>query len=676
MRGQSLDEVLALKEWRKIIDDSIAAIAPHIGGDGNIILVNPHESQRVSAIELNLQGLKVDCNYQLKGSDGQLSQCQVKSCGGVVSLIVMPKLEPFQIKAFSLVEGRSAESDLKLCRNSGDYVLSNANLMVKVSEFGEIYSIIDKNSNKEWLKSPIAYHVLGEHPSQYPAWNMDWKDRKKSPKKVVTRGAVEIVEDGVIRKTLRITTLLGKSKLVKELSLSAHAETLDCVERIDWSERGVSLKLAINANVASPTLFTNWETCQVPRGVNNEKLYEMPSRYWVDLKNDKEGLSILENCKYGYDRPDVNTVRMTLLYTPKGAIGAKFYDQRCQDFGRHVIKYSIYPHGANGSVDNLAKALNRQPLAYKAEGAREDVKELRLFEVDGNRLGVLAVKKSEDDSGYIIRLYNRECQDVTARVVLYGSAISAWQVNGIEESMASLDMIDGGVTVNVQANAICSLLIKTDTAHQKTPQQSARIECSGRLIGEYFPKEQILEQITSGNLIFNVASAAESNSMPCNGQSIELGGGYSTLSILVASKNNCNLRLMFACDQKSIAAVDTAIMSCGGFVGQFDKVVWRLKPRLHEKFKRDYLWLNRYKRMKNGNVTQGKIAHYTTHTHNDGQDQYYGYGYIQQLDIPIPNGADSVIFPTNEAINILAVTLSLQKATVVDIAAKVDEFEI
>ena len=49
-----------------------------------------------------------------------------------------------------------------------------------------------------------------------------------------------------------------------------------------------------------------------------EKLFEVPAQNWVDLtdKNGDWGVSVLSECKYGWDKYKDNTLRMTVLHSP------------------------------------------------------------------------------------------------------------------------------------------------------------------------------------------------------------------------------------------------------------------------------------------------------------------------------------------------------------------------
>lgn len=57
----------------------------------------------------------------------------------------------------------------------------------------------------------------------------------------------------------------------------------------------------------------------IKRGNNTEKAYEVCAQQWADMTapDNSYGISILNNCKYGWDKPNDNTLRLTLFHSPK-----------------------------------------------------------------------------------------------------------------------------------------------------------------------------------------------------------------------------------------------------------------------------------------------------------------------------------------------------------------------
>ena len=663
------DEILAMKEWAQIIEDGLTRIAPHIKGGGDILIFNPCECARNTVSEIVVDNLEKGKNYALKDCDGNIYPAQIKD-GNI--LAVQPFMNAFEIKKFELVVADKAETDLSLKITDTDYILENRFLQVKVNFDGEIYSVVNKENGEQILAKPLSYHLMKERPAQYPAWNMDWKDRKKSPYKILSKVDVKVVEDGPVRKTLEITVRTKKSVLVKELSLSKDCKTVDFVEKIDWRDSGFSLKLNLQTTYDNPKAVYNWESCVAERGVNNSSRYEVPSRYWADIKNGGCGVAILEDCKYGYDRPNASCLRMTLLYTPKSLASAGFLDQRAQDFGRHTIKYSIYPHTAD-EVDMRAKILNRPNRIYRAKCAEGGCADTELISFDGEKARLLALKQAESGEGIILRLYGRQGKEYKGKVRVKFGADKVYEVNGLEEIIREIPLDGGAFEIDINAGSVHSYLIKTNFVTDVPDQKNIVLPLNCGIIGNILPEELIPGTIVSGNVRFAIKKGG-SDCVRCGGQTIDIGGEYKNVSMLVFADEKTTFGIGMVKDGGKTTVTRT-VASSTEFIGQYDTRVWKRTPGHAAEYKRDYVWRNKCVGVKEGYVNGDKVAYYTTHTHKRGSDVYYRYGYIYQIDL-VTDGADKLILPDNADIKILAATAYNGDCRIADITRKADRYEI
>ena len=68
-------------------------------------------------------------------------------------------------------------------------------------------------------------------------------------------------------------------------------------------------------------------------------------------------MTLLNDSRYGWDKPNDHTLRLSLLYSPKPDRGYVY--QASQDYGHHVFTYSIIGH--EGMLD-AAKAVRRSDM--------------------------------------------------------------------------------------------------------------------------------------------------------------------------------------------------------------------------------------------------------------------------------------------------------------------------
>ena len=75
----------------------------------------------------------------------------------------------------------------------------------------------------------------------------------------------------------------------------------------------------------------------------------------------------MNNGKYGWDKPSDNTLRLTLLHTPKTDKGYTYQDR--QDFGYHTFTYSLLPH--QGELDKAEVVSKAEVLNQTLKASRQ-----------------------------------------------------------------------------------------------------------------------------------------------------------------------------------------------------------------------------------------------------------------------------------------------------------------
>lgn len=111
------------------------------------------------------------------------------------------------------------------------------------------------------------------------------------------------------------------------------------------------------------------------------------------------GVAVLNDCKYGWDKPSDDNLRLTLLHTPT-ADGDYFPFQSALDIGHHRFTYSIVGHAgdyAAGEVVRKGEQLNQRLLTFSAPRHSGVLGRSYGFvsSSDGG-VAVKAVKKAED----------------------------------------------------------------------------------------------------------------------------------------------------------------------------------------------------------------------------------------------------------------------------------------
>src|SRR5262249_27304028 len=153
----------------------------------------------------------------------------------------------------------------------------------------------------------------------------------------------------------------------------------------DWNSRQCALKAVFPLAAGNPKATYGIQAGTVERENNNEKKYEFPHHQWQDLTSTDGsfGASILDDSKYGSDKPDDHTLRLTLIYTP--GTRENFQDQGTQDTGRHEILYALGSHAGDWKKNNTpqqAARLNQPLLAFAVPRHAGNSKTLSLASIN------------------------------------------------------------------------------------------------------------------------------------------------------------------------------------------------------------------------------------------------------------------------------------------------------
>ena len=99
----------------------------------------------------------------------------------------------------------------------------------------------------------------------------------------------------------------------------SRADRIDFYNEIDWQSTNALLKAEFPLSVSNPEATYDLGIGSVKRGNNTQTAYEVYAQYWADLTdaNGSYGVSVLNDSKYGWDKPNDHTIRLTLLHTPE-----------------------------------------------------------------------------------------------------------------------------------------------------------------------------------------------------------------------------------------------------------------------------------------------------------------------------------------------------------------------
>lgn len=662
------DEFIAMNGFSEVMKNSISAISGKLNTmvDGRAIVVyNPVAIAREDVVTAELSYPKIPVNVKVTDKDGSVLSSQIiSSKGNTISLIFLAKLPAAGLSVFSVSE--TIEKQVPSVIKVTDRTLENSFFRVRIDENGDIASIYDKRAAREVLSKPASLQFQREAPSAWPSWNMDWNDRKNPPVDFMNNEvSVKIVEQGPVRVALEVTKKGRNSEIKQIISLAAGeaGRVIEVKNKIDWQSKEVSLKAAFPTSVVNEFATYSLNTAAVKRTTNNDVKFEVPGRQWIDITDrpNNYGVSILEDCKYGSDKPDNSTLRLTLMYTPRAN---SYVYQGTQDWGIHDVKYGIYAHVGDWAYAKTpwqGSFLNNPPIAFESTKHTGTLgKEISLVRINTSQVDVMAVKKAEESGYYIIRvneLYGKEATGVS--ISLPGKIVDAYEVNGQEKKIGSADFSGGNLNFNITKFLIRSFAVKlenTTESSSKLIQAFVQLpfnedgmsfdtkRSDGNVEGGFtLPAELLPSEVVSEDIRFSIGNKADGqmNMIAAKGQKISLpAGSYNKVYILAAATEDTQGDF-----KAGNLTSRTSIQNYTGFVGQhYNRLLYfnNLKvASINPAFtKRD------------------NIAWFASHTHSPQSNEAYRYSYLYKYEISLPNGAKTITLPVNSKIKVFAVTVA------------------
>ena len=360
---------------------------------------------------------------------------------------------------YRLVDG---PGDAGLDVPADDFVLDNEHLRAEFDERGEIISLIDKARGRECINAERRGNVLQmfeDMPGVFDAWDIE--EHYEDTEFDLPPATVEVLERGPVESALRIRRTFFGSTMTQDVVLAAGARRVEFRTWIDWHEQHKVLKMRFHTAVRArqATYDIAYANIQRPTTRNNsyEKAkFEVCGHQWMDLSQTDFGLSLLTDCKYGYEAFG-GRIGLTFLKGPK-------YPDPQSDQEEHRFTYALFPHAGSwigaGTIEE-AGDLNDPMDAVVVDAHPGRLPSRHAFlELDAPGVTLEAVKQAEDGDGLIVRIVERHGAQTTVRLSLPGGIAGACECNLLEDDEADVAVDDGAITFDIQPYEIRTLKIK------------------------------------------------------------------------------------------------------------------------------------------------------------------------------------------------------------------------
>jgi alpha-mannosidase len=584
---------------------------------------------------------------------------------------------------FAVYDVRSAKeaSQLPSIAIASGINLRNDRYSVTVNDNGDVASIHDNKAGRELLSQPIVWELFKDKPQRWPAWEIQYEDLQVPPQVLTDpKAVIRVVENGPVRATIEVTRHWGQSTFVTRISLETGARRVEFHNDVDWREKETLLKVAVRPTTPGESVTYDLGLGVIQRGINRPELYEVPGHQWADLstRDNLYGVALLNDGRYGWDHPDSNTLRLTLIHTP-GVFDDWSWvgDQASQDIGNHTFSFAVLGHRGgwcDGGVAWQGAEFNQPMRAFQTVPNKGELGNIfSLIRVEGRKsegppeppqVMITAVKKAENSDEVVVRM--REMIGLKAdnvRITVGMPIISVRELDGAENFKGdaqfenytlvtsltpyqpktfALKLAPPSAKVAARVWQAVPLAYDLDGVSLDSDRRDGNIDRSGNtLVGELLPDTIMNNGI---GFVTGPTTAGAVNMMVCRGQKIPITpeGGWGKIQLLVTA----------------VGGPAVGVFMVGGFpdtvaVQDYATPIGQWNNRMLSGMVQDMP-----ERIAPAYILREPVGWVGTHRHTpQGINESYKFTYLYVVELAISKGARDFELPKNDRIIVAAATL-------------------
>ncbi len=437
---------------------------------------------------------------------------------------LLKEIPPMGYKIFFVRPASKNKTKPAVSMVTGTHTMENQYLRVAINANGTL-TITDKRSNK-------TFDSMGYFRDTAEIGN-PWQHEDVEQKEVFTTlfepAQVVLIQDNPLEAAFQVRfdwalpegrTRGDKARsrkrrtvtLMNTVTLRKGQPWVDVATEVDNTVEDHYLQVCFPGQIAAQTVHAQGQFDVIERPVRLEpsETYleplqsEQPMNSFIDISDGRQGLAILNEGMKAYEAvcEEKSELRLTLLRAfplricvTQEMTDYSQMDKSSQCLGRHRFHYGIMPHSGTWAEANVWKVSEQFNLPLVAaqtaptEGGTEPIRK-SFLEVLPDTLHVSAVKRSENGTGWIVRLFNPFSKTVEASVRLNGGFrnVPAGQspVERLQKDMALPSGMKKGLwksvrQVSLEETAQKELKIKADgwCGFQIPPKKVMTIEFSG-----------------------------------------------------------------------------------------------------------------------------------------------------------------------------------------------------
>ncbi len=641
------DYVIAQNILAEELKGSVSAVSSKLCTNVSgtpVVVYNPVSVYRS---DIAVADLPKDCAYARVYDDkGNEVPSQISKLGKKKVVKFVATVPPVSFTVFNICP---AEKPCEL--NTGLSVslttLENERYKVRLNGSAYIESIFDKKLQKEILSAPMTLGIREDNNTVWPSWEIKYDDTKLPFKDINGLCSVEVLENGPALVSLKVTRKEGASIYKQTISLTCLSNRVDIENDVDWHERCSLLSAAFPFTAANEkAVFDLGLGAEEGENTTSFPYFQHCVHQWADLTDigGTFGAAVLNDCKYGMEKPDNNTLRLTLIHTPKGA----FMNQSAQDWqdhGKNLFKFAVTSHArTRDGVAAEAAAFNQPLFAFEVSKHEGECSSLSFASVSSDEVIIRAIKQEEKGERLIVRVQETNGKTIhNVRLSLAGKVLCALETNGYEEGDKAATFDDNSLTFDMTPYSVKTFAITLDNKklaastdipvalpfNKRVTTPDNDREAIDLAKGISIPEELFEKNVSCGGIDFVLGDKGTNNALVCAAQTIKLPEGTKKIAILAASTKG-DKDVSFKVGRKKVTI---------GIQDTFENVgAWDLVARGDTAFiKRDTIAIN------------------YTHTHDKDGNRLYMFANVFKYVIET-NGATELTLPDDNDIILFAIT--------------------
>ncbi len=662
------DEVMSLMDFLNTVRGSVSGVAERMDTRVEhtpVVVYNPLSIEREDIVEADIASAEPWTAVRVTNADGEEVPAQLtRYSEGRQHFIFAARVPSMGYATFDLQKDQPCTIEPEDFSINSTTLESQKYRVTLNASTGDIKSLYDKEMQREMFSSSLRLALMACSSTSWPSWEIPYKATQNSPIYVNNSDgtlSITIAEDGPLRKSFRIERTRLGSTFVQYIRLTSTGsyKRVDVENEVDWQSRGYLLKLEANLRGTNNNATYDNSLGFLSRGLSTDQYYEYCGHQWADQSTTtgRYGLSILNDCKYGWDKPTDGRLRLSLIYSPE--VTTNYTYQANQDLGLNQFRFSLFSHeGKVGEQTQWQSDCLNQPLMAFVTTSHDGRlgKAFSFAQVDNDKVAVRALKRAEDSDLYIIRFHELtgEAQS-NVSVTFPTELLSLSEVNGIEETIGTANFEGSTMKFDIGAFGI-----KTFALQLKPAEKVEKVAClpvdvtyttdlmsldakrgDGLASAEsLFPGELFEDVLTHEGIPFAIGprDASNKNVVQCQGQSIDLPAMSDaqndsiTLHLLAFSLQSSGSEIEIDIDGEK-QSLDVAYFK--GNIG--DRGGFYAAPVFRPE----------------------NVAFTATHSHNVSSkaDVAYDYMYLFHYKLRIPRGSQKLTLPSQTSTYIAAFTL-------------------